>query len=452
MKIKLLISFLLFLSISACSGPQATVNPTAPAGKKEQLPETWTPDPNLSLEISKTPELTSTQPFPSATSSIEPTDLPQFPSPTPFQTVTLDPLIRGKEITINSLQMSSKSTGWALGQQDDDFERVLYTQDGGKRWEDRTPDLTRVGVNSSSQNITAYFYDEDIAWVILPDLRSDPSQSEHIIWFTIDAGETWEASAPLPVRAVEPYIFPQKFEFINPDEGWLWVHLGYEHMHDRTYLFQTRDGGKTWERLIDPEDDSLQALHNSGLAFADSNLGWMTKDPLGGFDPFLEQTVDGGSSWQRINIPPPVEGEWEELPLYCILENPTFSSKQTGFFLLQCAELNQDSGNFDWDFKTTYLYATTDRGENWLIQKFSTPVHQLLFLDYQIGLAFGEQHYHSKDGGASWNKFKEVTWLGEFNFINQQEGWAVARKGDTTALVHTVDGGLTYQQIDPTAR
>ncbi len=453
MRTKLVISLLLLLlCISACAGPQASSTPTGPAEKTEQPPETWTPGPSHSPEIPETSDPTSTQPLLSAASSTEPPPLPTLPSPTPFQKVTTDPLISGKEVTINSIQMSSKSTGWALGQQDDGYERVLYTQDGGHRWEDRTPPVSRVDVKSSTQKITAYFYDEDIAWVILPDLRSDPSQAEHLVWFTIDAGEIWKASEPLPVRAVEPYIFPRKFEFINQYEGWLWVHLGFEHMHDRTYLFQTRDGGKNWKRLIDPEDNGLQSLHNTGLAFADSNLGWMTKDPLGGFDPFLEQTINGGFNWQKITIPPPVIGEWSELSIYCILENPVFSSPQTGYFLLQCAELNQDSGNFNWDVRTTYLYATTDRGENWLIQGFPTPIHQLIFLDYQNGFAFGEQHYQSRDGGASWNELKKVTWVGDFCYINQQEGWAVARKGDTSALVQTADGGQTYQQINPEAQ
>jgi len=50
----------------------------------------------------------------------------------------------------------------------------------------------------------------------------------------------------------------------------------------------------------------------------------------------------------------------------------------------------------------------------------------------------------------SWVKIKTVNWDGQFSFVNQKFGWAVAIANDSIALVFTQDGGRTWQLIEPT--
>jgi hypothetical protein len=53
------------------------------------------------------------------------------------------------------------------------------------------------------------------------------------------------------------------------------------------------------------------------------------------------------------------------------------------------------------------------------------------------------------DSGQTWTYLKTVNWVGQFSFIDETHGWAVARSGDEIALVNTTDGGRTWDIIEP---
>jgi len=93
------------------------------------------------------------------------------------------------------------------------------------------------------------------------------------------------------------------------------------------------------------------------------------------------------------------------------------------------------------------LYTTLDGGETWTSNPF--PGDSLAFIDADLGWGLGRDVYMTEDGGQTWVHVKAVSWDGQFSFIDDQLGWAVARLGDETALVKTVDGGLTWAQLTP---
>jgi photosystem II stability/assembly factor-like uncharacterized protein len=65
------------------------------------------------------------------------------------------------------------------------------------------------------------------------------------------------------------------------------------------------------------------------------------------------------------------------------------------------------------------------------------------------------------DGGSTWAKLTVVSWLAELDFVSAQEGWAIAWEPRRqlsgavpdyyrdSALVHTTDGGQTWEMISP---
>jgi photosystem II stability/assembly factor-like uncharacterized protein len=70
----------------------------------------------------------------------------------------------------------------------------------------------------------------------------------------------------------------------------------------------------------------------------------------------------------------------------------------------------------------------------------------------------------TENGGDSWRPVKDVAWIGQLEFVNAQEGWAIAleppERGVSSnrfiiepmrpsALLHTTDGGRTWQEIVP---
>jgi len=66
-----------------------------------------------------------------------------------------------------------------------------------------------------------------------------------------------------------------------------------------------------------------------------------------------------------------------------------------------------------------------------------------------VGWSVGRDLYLTLDGGFSWTKVKSVTWDGQFSFVSQALGWAVARSEEAIALVTTSDGGRSWTEIQP---
>ena len=76
------------------------------------------------------------------------------------------------------------------------------------------------------------------------------------------------------------------------------------------------------------------------------------------------------------------------------------------------------------------------------------PGGQLVRFGSETLYALGEDMFRSDDGGASWVRFKVVAWQGQFSFINEDQGWAVAMAGEDIALVSTEDGGANWELIE----
>ena len=55
----------------------------------------------------------------------------------------------------------------------------------------------------------------------------------------------------------------------------------------------------------------------------------------------------------------------------------------------------------------------------------------------------------SDDGGQTWTTLKQLAWTGQINFVDPNNGWAVAQSDQAIALVKTADGGRTWQALDP---
>jgi photosystem II stability/assembly factor-like uncharacterized protein len=352
-------------------------------------------------------------------------------------------LVASYPVTITHITMFDVSTGWAIGHQPDSGNRILYTQDGGFSWEERTPVLQDSLIEAPSEiQVWAYFYDSQTAWAIFSVQHQPPVINAPVVWHTTDAGITWLASEELPIIGEESFFIPENFSFIDPINGWLLVHVDAGMSHDFSNLFSTGDGGITWERLIDPYKEGLQSLENTGLRFADIKFGWVTKDNLGILPgAFFEQTRDGGLTWEDVFLPTPDEFDWFDELSQCATSQPIFFESAKAVILVNCRTFDEQA------FTYTYIYSIEN--ERWLAVSLPTSVESLFFLDNKIGWALGRDLYQSTDGGLSWVRIKTVNWDGQFSFVNTKFGWAVASNEGAVALVFTQDGGRTWQQITP---
>ena len=96
---------------------------------------------------------------------------------------------------------------------------------------------------------------------------------------------------------------------------------------------------------------------------------------------------------------------------------------------------------------TNFIYSTQDGGIGW--ESSPAPSGRLHLLNPDYGWMLGEEIHLTEDGGKTWTKINEVTWEGQFNFIDKYHGWAVARNDDEIALVKTENGGRSWTIIDP---
>lgn len=212
-----------------------------------------------------------------------------------------------------------------------------------------------------------------------------------------------EAHPPKVKEALKPeYYFPQRFTdkdtvFINDNMGWKIVHGEAGGMHkEAASIFQTKDGGKTWENIfnIDGQKNSnLLSGYKMGITFINNKQGWISivldPDPK---SPYLIKTTDGGKTWsiQYLPIPNQFDQELRQIT------RPVFFSSTDGMVpivseiggtgKLLYMEITHDagktwipiveqsSGNLSWDFsdphngKVTYKnkkWETPDLGETW---------------------------------------------------------------------------------------
>lgn len=342
--------------------------------------------------------------------------------------------------------MYSPTAGWGIGHTRNSGSHILYTEDGGGTWDNRTPPATTADQPDEIDSCWAHFLDLDNAWVIYAPQRTPPPY-EGMVWRTSNGGQTWQLGNPLDVDGMEEIFIPEGFASIGDVYGWLLVHIGGGMSHDYSYLYATEDSGATWERIVDPYSGGIQSLRNTGIAFADPEYGWVTKDNLGVLPgAFFEQTTDGGLNWEKVSLPAPPELDWFNESSLCETSDPTFMGDQTGALIVKCRLPEDIQQDIQWSL--TYIYTTPDRGSTWDYAKLPSPVDQLHFLTKENGWALGRDQYQTMDGGLTWKLLKTVNWDGNFSFINSNIGWAVARNGDEIALVATEDGGKTWDIID----
>jgi hypothetical protein len=170
--------------------------------------------------------------------------------------------------------------------------------------------------------------------------------------------------------------------------------------------------------------------------------------------PYLYQTADGGHTWQIYTLQPPADAP----DLYANENNacgagaPIFVSPTEGKLPVSCMDLNANQSR-------GWLYTTADAGQTWAAHALPAPYGDLQFLDANVGWWVGgssptdptvvRQLYATKDNGQTWAAVKKLNWYGLVDFVDAKTGWAVAKSNQAVALVSSQDGGQKWNLIAP---
>jgi photosystem II stability/assembly factor-like uncharacterized protein len=421
------------LLAAACTAPISQATPT-PVLSPEPPAATAAPTP---IPPSPPPSPTALRPTPSATATLITTPIPT--------------LAGGATAQIRFIRMVGQTSGWAIGGEEGGDDHILVTADGGLTWVDVSPPEPLPEDPTVTKTAIGAFLDMNRAWVIYSS--ADPSVQVDLttVWRTQDGGRTWQAGLPLDITGLDLF-FPKYMGFSGPQDGWMMVDLGAGMMHEYIALFTTHDSGREWSRVLDPYGSSpVQGCYKTGLDFFDSKVGWMTRDCQGvTVGLTVETTLDGGTTWVSLPLPPPSSnpGAFSD-PNVCNVHSPHLFSDYIGTVGVSCQQYDESKAGSNDPFKNkrSYLYRSEDGGGSWTISGY--PGGELDFLSSDEVFALGRTISISHDVGATWQAVKTVAWDGQFSFVDDTNGWAVARSESAIAFVRTTNGGKTWQELQP---
>ncbi len=366
--------------------------------------------------------------------------------PTEVPELTQEPLTggiphfeAGQLFLVTYIHMVNQNLGWGIGGLEGASDHVLRTGDGGNTWTDVTPPEPAPAEAESGKAAVGYFLDSQVGWVAYYRASLEPTPARLRVWSTQDGGENWTASQPVELEFLGTSEYPPVLGFEDAESGWLLAANGPSGMHRYpVYLLRTVDGGRSWEIALDPFTGGLQSCHKSGIVFADRLTGWATVAECPTAAPELAMTSDGGRTWNSVPMPPPEKRPTLFDTELCEGHSPQLLSPTEGALAVSCST----------GLLLNYFYRTEDGGQTW--QSYLYPGGSLLLTGPRSAWALGQKMYRTDDGGQTWEFIKSVQWDGQFSFVNDQVGWAVARSGDAIALVTTTDGAVNWHLLKPT--
>lgn len=237
---------------------------------------------------------------------------------------------------------------------------VWHTDNGGQTWQASQPfSLSDSGVDVRSvpyyRSLAMQFIDAQNGWLLV-SVDHRMQRDYYRLFRTTDGGATW--SRMIDQANGPPLAQAFGFAFLDSRLGWL-VGEGPEEEYDGDFVYKTQDGGATWQsiwsgifrtrpnfrcdgymriRYVHPDglylgaknrvydDDecknSWESRHFLGSTpvlnrwekqtdrwktsgdpfFLDTQVGWTLEVPGPGQTNQIQQTLDGGASWQIIKL------------------------------------------------------------------------------------------------------------------------------------------------------
>jgi photosystem II stability/assembly factor-like uncharacterized protein len=346
---------------------------------------------------------------------------------------------------LSFIHMMGPLAGWAVTAiREPGPNMLLHTDDGGVHWDDVTP----PGSSGVSQPAVLTPL---VAWVEGSTLLQ-----------TIDGGRTWQSlGAPPMFRARgNGALFPVAgtLDFIDPHNGWRMMGARIPG-REEIYIHQTTDGGAKWVQIAyagsgDERSGLPFAGHKAGITFLNTSTGWVTGYEPGCGHTYLFITRDGGRSWRPQGVPLPrqVRSQWNGATM-----PPVFFSVRDGVLPVAISYSVKDE--YCEDGRTAVVfYMTHDGGATWIgtapVDVAGAPAWS--FADMTHGWVVGEGvQYRTVDGGRLWTTLPlaaDFADIYQLDFISPQVGWAVrgslwSLKRAPGSLLKTLDGGRTWAPV-----
>ncbi|RJP53960.1 MAG: hypothetical protein C4557_03840 [Anaerolineaceae bacterium] len=401
---RILFSILLVILIAACAAPETQIETALDATESQ-------------------PAATPT--VEEATSATQSVTAPQG---TPLPEEIAAPEVNSPSIIF--IEMMDEVYGWGVTE-----ENIIRTNDGGATWYNVTPPgLTEVGYS-----VFPEFLDVTHAWIQVVDPNNYPNGGT--LYRTSDGGLNWETFAT-PFSAGD-------MEFLDANNGWILADLGVGAGSMAVSVFQTQNGGETWNRVYtnDPNlGDAGETLPLSGLKILlvplDMKTAWVGGVTYSPGTVYLFRTDDAGKTWFNISLILPDEAQTSELGV----EMVKFLSPKQGILALRMTSAKPQ----------TILYATNDGGNTWeLLPEVIPGIGRFAVPSAREIIVYAENRFHvTEDAGKTFNTVvPEITFgnsITDMSFVNSKTGWVItASPTGRRTLYKTTDGCQTWFPLIP---
>ncbi len=364
-------------------------------------------------------------------------------------------------IWLDSLQMTSASTGWALrwtqspAVADNGYLAPAHTTDGARTWTSVTPRAARALLATPGAAAVLQALDGERAWLAVTAATTGSSSPYLTVVFgTSDGGRTWTESAPFKVPG-----YARLLSFADPGDGWLLANYGGTMGQDPVRLYRNTDAGLHWSLVAATPQSGTGSnglpvqCDKAGLAFATAQAGWLTSYCTGeSMCCWLPVTAARGG--RRSPLPVPASAFCSS---GCEVYNPPQFFGRTAFVVIGHRPA------------APYFLTSHDLGQTWKPEPlpsgaglypritFFSPLSGMLVSAGPQGV-IGHVFYTTANGGRTWTPVpqgRSFTQLGtSFDFVSARTGFAWAPGADTKGsspppIYLTTDSGRTWVSFTP---
>jgi photosystem II stability/assembly factor-like uncharacterized protein len=349
-----------------------------------------------------------------------PTPYPDTPSPAEINA----PLVESPALV--SIQFLNELDGWGVTE-----TQIVRTNDGGITWYNVTPpEVTEAGYS-----VDTFVLDNDHVWMQLADPDNFPNSGS--LYRTTDGGLTWTSNKVPFSRGT--------LNFLDANNGWMMSALGVAAGSMGISVFQTSDGGATWDQtytndpnLADAGDSLPLGGLKNGLAPLNMQTAWVYGLTYAPGTVYLYRTEDGGANWTEQSLPLQQGIENAELSV----EKITFVAPNFGFLTMRVASDNINLA----------VYVSDDSGKTWSLTPTLIPgAGSADFLSANEAVIYnGSQFYATRDAARTWSIIPPDVLFDEafagMDFVNALSGWVITVDPTTNhrRLYRTSDGGATW--------
>lgn len=343
------------------------------------------------------------------------------------------------------LDMLSELNGWGITE-----TQIARTNDGGKTWYDVTP----PDVKETGSSVDTFILDNDHAWVQKPIFENFPNSG--MLYRTDDGGKTW-TNFSVPFSRGD-------LKFVDTKNGWALADLGVGAGSNAVAVYQTTNGGETWEQTFTNDPNNASASDSlplgglkTGIVPLNMKTAYITGVIYAPGTIYLYRTDDAGHTWNQVNIPVPNGSENAEVSID--RDQMKFVSARDGFLALRMSS----------DSTQTAVYVTNDAGNTWVVPAVPTrdATNKLVvawpldgagpsvFLSPQEAVLYnGKQFNVTRDATRTWVAVAPNVSFGDsfadMDFVNLSTGWVLTLDAnDHRSLYRTTDGGATWLAVLP---